>query len=90
MKKGNVEDGFSSCDHVMEGEVKIGSQEQFYLETQASLAIPHEDGEIEIFSSSQSPSEGQMYVADALGVPANKVTFRTKRLGMIQFQLLLA
>lgn len=60
MVKGDVEVGFQSCDHIVEGEVQMGSQEQFYLETQASLVIPKEDGEIEVISSSQSPSEGQV------------------------------
>lgn len=36
----------------------MGGQEQFYLETQGVIAVPKtEDGEMEIFSSTQNPTE---------------------------------
>ena len=42
----------------------MGGQEHFYLETQACLAVPKgEDGEMEIFASSQSPSGLQLAVS---------------------------
>jgi xanthine dehydrogenase/oxidase len=42
------------------GVVKVGGQEHFYLETQASLVIPKlESDEIEIWSSTQNPTESQ-------------------------------
>ncbi len=51
-------------------------------ETNAVLAIPgKEDQELEIFSSTQNPSETQSFCASLLGVPNNRVVVRTKRLG---------
>ena len=42
---------------------RIGGQEHFYLETQACLAVPKgEDGEMEIFASTQNPSNLQAEV----------------------------
>ena len=29
--------------------MKTGAQEHFYMETHATLAVPHEDGEMELF-----------------------------------------
>ncbi|XP_031555377.1 xanthine dehydrogenase/oxidase-like [Actinia tenebrosa] len=82
IENGDLEKGFVQSDHVIEGEMRTGAQEHFYLETQATLAVPKgEDGEMEIFSSCQSPSTGQFLVAKSLGVPASRILMRTKRLG---------
>ena len=46
------------------------------------MAIPKpENGEMEIWSSTQNPSETQSYVAQVTGVKANKIVSRVKRLG---------
>ena len=56
--KGGVENAFKKADHVFSGVVRMGGQEHFYLETQASVVIPKpEDGEIEVWSSTQNPTE---------------------------------
>ena len=55
---GDTEAAFKSADHVFTGETRIGGQEHFYLETQACVCVPKpEDGEMEIFSSTQNPTE---------------------------------
>uniref|UniRef100_A0A3Q2TXX1 Xanthine dehydrogenase n=1 Tax=Fundulus heteroclitus TaxID=8078 RepID=A0A3Q2TXX1_FUNHE len=78
---GDLEAGFKQADHILDGEIHIGGQEHFYLETNVTLAVPREDGEMELFISSQSPSDSQAFVAKALGVPANRVLVRVKRMG---------
>lgn len=57
IKNGNPEEAFKNCDHTFTGIARIGGQEHFYLETNACVAIPKEDGEMEIWSSSQNPNE---------------------------------
>jgi xanthine dehydrogenase/oxidase len=55
---GDVEKAFAEADHVFEGVARMGGQEHFYLETQACVVVPKpEDGELEIYSSTQNPSE---------------------------------
>jgi xanthine dehydrogenase/oxidase len=82
INKGDVEKAFETADHVFSGVSRMGGQEHFYLETNACLVVPKpEDGEIEIFSSTQNPTETQAYVAQVTGVSANKVVCRVKRLG---------
>jgi xanthine dehydrogenase/oxidase len=82
IKKGDTEDAFEKADHVFSGIARMGGQEHFYLETQACLAIPKpEDGEMEIFSGTQNPAETQAYVSKVIGVDANKVVTRVKRMG---------
>ncbi|XP_044043358.1 xanthine dehydrogenase/oxidase [Siniperca chuatsi] len=82
IQKGDLEAGFREADHILEGEMHIGGQEHFYLETNFTLAVPRgEDGEMELFVSTQSASKTQSLVAKALGVPANRVVVRVKRMG---------
>ncbi len=58
INKGDAESAFKTADHVFSGVVRIGGQEHFYLETNACVVIPKpEDGEIEIWSSTQNPTE---------------------------------
>ncbi|XP_061540250.1 xanthine dehydrogenase/oxidase isoform X1 [Phycodurus eques] len=82
LQKGDLEAGFKQADHILEGEMHIGGQEHFYLETNVTVAVPRgEDDEIELFVSTQAPSETQSLVAMALGIPANRVVVHVKRMG---------
>ena len=62
IKKGDTEDAFAKADHVFTGVSRMGGQEHFYLETQACVVVPKpEDGEIEVYSSTQNPTETYVY-----------------------------
>jgi xanthine dehydrogenase molybdopterin-binding subunit B len=56
-------------------------QEHFYLEGQIAQAMPMEDGQTHIWSSTQHPSEIQHLVAHLLGKPSADVTVEARRLG---------
>ncbi len=45
--------GGGECDHVLEGEARVGGQEHFYLEPNAAIVIPKEMDEIESYASTQ-------------------------------------
>ncbi|XP_038627943.1 xanthine dehydrogenase/oxidase-like [Tachyglossus aculeatus] len=82
MEKGDLQKGFAEADHILEGEVHVGGQEHFYLETQSCIAIPKgEEGEMELIVATQCPKLIQDFAAKALGVPSNRITVRVKRLG---------
>ncbi|KAG5679787.1 hypothetical protein PVAND_009325 [Polypedilum vanderplanki] len=81
VSNGNIEKILNEADHVIKGEVRLGGQEHFYIETHSNLAIPKDADEIEIFSSTQQPGEVQRHVANFLNIPQNKVVCRTKRIG---------
>uniref|UniRef100_A0A3Q3N181 Xanthine dehydrogenase/oxidase n=1 Tax=Mastacembelus armatus TaxID=205130 RepID=A0A3Q3N181_9TELE len=82
IQKGDLEAGFNQAKHILEGEMHIGGQEHFYLETNVTLAVPRgEDGEMELFVSTQAAAKTQSLVAKALGVPENRVLVRVKRMG---------
>ncbi len=71
----------ASAPHRLQGTFQSGAQEHFYLETQASLAIPLDDGGYVVHSSTQHPTEVQKLVAGALGLSANHVRCLCRRMG---------
>uniref|UniRef100_A0A803SNN6 Xanthine dehydrogenase n=1 Tax=Anolis carolinensis TaxID=28377 RepID=A0A803SNN6_ANOCA len=82
IEKGNIQKGFEEADHIVEGEMYLGGQEHFYLETHCTIAVPKkEDGEMELFVSTQNLTKTQEFVANALGVPSNRIVVRVKRMG---------
>ncbi len=70
-----------NAQHVLEGELKTGAQEHWYLETQAALCVPGEGKEMKVYASSQNPTETQLIVSEVLGVSANEVECEVKRMG---------
>lgn len=78
---GDIDKAMSSAPHRISGVFECGGQEHFYLESQACVAYPLEDGQVEIHSSSQHPSETQHVVAEALGLSLHQVVCVVKRMG---------
>lgn len=64
-----------------EGDLRIGGQEHFYLETQCTITWMDESGGIAAHSSTQHPTETQEVIARVLGIPRNKVTVECLRMG---------
>ncbi len=81
IERGDIKKGFEESTHQLQGEIKIQGADHFYLESQATIAYPLEDGQIEIHSSSQHPTETQHVVAHALGLSSKDVVCQVKRMG---------
>ncbi|KAK4875652.1 hypothetical protein RN001_012074 [Aquatica leii] len=81
IEKGDVDNAFLQAQHVVNGECRTGGQEHFYFETQCTLVVPKEDNEMEVFSSTQNPSEINKLVAHVLEIPQHKVVTKVKRMG---------
>jgi xanthine dehydrogenase large subunit len=81
MERGDVEHMLRDAAHVADGELLIGGQEHFYLETQAAIAWRDESGGYSVESSTQHPTETQEIVARVLGVPKNQVVVQALRMG---------
>ena len=81
MIKGEPDKHLASAPRQLSGRLYCGGQEHFYLEGQAALAIPGEDGDMQLYASTQHPSEIQHKVAEMLGVSSHAVTVETRRMG---------
>jgi len=80
-QRGDVEAALACATHRLQGEFHIGGQEHFYLETQIALVVPGEDQSLQVFSSTQNPTEVQKLVASVMGITMNKVTIDMRRMG---------
>ncbi|WP_440995703.1 xanthine dehydrogenase molybdopterin binding subunit [Arhodomonas sp. SL1] len=80
-QRGEPESAIAAAPRRLAGTTYVGGQEHFYLEGQVSMAIPQEDGDMLVYSSTQHPSEVQHLVAKVLGVPDHAVTVETRRMG---------
>ncbi|XP_008831690.1 aldehyde oxidase 2 [Nannospalax galili] len=82
LEQGNIEEAFENVDQIVEGEVHVGGQEHFYMETQRVLVIPKtEDKELDIYVSTQDPAHVQKMVSSTLNIPINRITCHVKRVG---------
>jgi CO/xanthine dehydrogenase Mo-binding subunit len=52
---GDLEAGFAQADIVLEGTYTVGHQEQLYIENNAMIAVPEENGGLTVYGSLQCP-----------------------------------
>ncbi|XP_053554694.1 aldehyde oxidase 1-like [Bombina bombina] len=78
---GNTEEAFKTADQIFEGEMHVGGQEQFYMETNSMLIVPRGEDELDMYISTQDPTTAQLAVAKTLGVPSNRIVSHVKRVG---------
>jgi xanthine dehydrogenase large subunit len=81
IERGQVQEALTQAPHRLSGKILIQGHDHFYLESQVCIAYPLEDGQIEVHSSSQHPTETQHVVAHALGLAAKDVVVQVKRMG---------
>lgn len=81
IRRGDAKAALNRSERRLSGSIHIGGQDHFYLEGMISLALPAEDGDVQIWCSTQHPSEVQHNVARVLGRPSNAVTVDVRRMG---------
>ncbi|MBI3765382.1 MAG: xanthine dehydrogenase molybdopterin binding subunit [Ignavibacteriales bacterium] len=81
IKRGDVDSALKKAPHTLRGELRTGAQEHWYLESQVCLCIPGEGREINVYSSTQHPSETQALIAELLGIGKHEVIVEVRRMG---------
>jgi xanthine dehydrogenase large subunit len=81
LRRGDAGGAIAASPHRVHGELYIGGQEHFYLETQSAIAWLDESGGVSLHSSTQHPTETQVVVARVLGIAENRVTVECLRMG---------
>ena len=81
LKRGKIDQNLKAAKNRLEGSMQIGGQDHFYLEGKIALALVSDGDEINIYSSTQHPSEVQKLVAHALDVDLNSVVVKNRRVG---------
>jgi CO/xanthine dehydrogenase Mo-binding subunit len=72
IEKGNVARGLADADLVVEGEYRVGHQEQLYIETNGVIAVP-ENGGVTVYGSLQCPYYVHRALRVLLALPPEKV-----------------
>ena len=79
--RGDVAGAMARAPYTFAGELDVGGQEHFYLETHAAWAEAGDEGDVFVASSTQHPSEVQAVLSHVLALPRNKVTVQSPRMG---------
>jgi xanthine dehydrogenase large subunit len=81
LRRGEPESEIGKPPLRIQASMTIGGQEHFYLEGHIAMAIPGEDDDVVVWSSTQHPSEVQHMVAHVLGIANHAVEVKTRRMG---------
>ena len=79
--RGDAAAAIANAAHTIQGTVRTGQQEQFYLEGQITYAVPREDGQLTLYCSTQHPDGNQREAAAALNLTTNDVEVICRRMG---------
>ncbi|TXT41407.1 MAG: xanthine dehydrogenase large subunit [Comamonadaceae bacterium] len=81
VRRGDAAQALARAPHRLQGTLEVGGQEHFYLEGQIAYALPQEQNQWLIHSSTQHPGEVQHWVAHALGLDNHAVRVECRRMG---------
>ena len=81
VRRGDASAAMQAAPHSISGTLQVGGQEHFYLEGQIAYALPQEQNQWLIYSSTQHPGEVQHWVAHALGLDNHAVRVECRRMG---------
>ena len=81
IRRGDPDAALASAEHVLDGVFFNKGQDHFYLESQAAIVQPGENGALHVLSSTQHPTEVQEVIAHLLGLGMHEVIVTTKRMG---------
>jgi xanthine dehydrogenase D subunit len=70
---GDVDAARRASDVIVAGRFEMGIQDQAFLGPESGLAVPREDGGIDLYVATQGLHEDQEQVAESLGLPHEKV-----------------
>ena len=81
ISRGDSQEALRKAPYRLQGKLRLGGQDQFYLEGHIAVAIPKEAGDMLVYSSTQHPGEVQHKVAHALGKESKDVIVECRRMG---------
>jgi xanthine dehydrogenase large subunit len=81
VRRGDADAALAAAPHRLDGTLEVGGQEHFYLEGQIAYAVPQEQNQWLVYSSTQHPGEVQHWVSHALGLDSHAVRVECRRLG---------
>lgn len=81
LETGDAEETLAKLPYKVKGKLRTGGQDHFYLEGQISMAVPREAQSMQIYCSTQHPTEVQQLVSKVLDISFNEVIVEVRRMG---------
>ncbi len=81
VRKGEMKAGWRAAETTLEGTYYTAPTDHAFMEPECSIAIPLDDGRIEVLVGSQIPYADREQVALALGIPQDQVRIRGALIG---------
>jgi xanthine dehydrogenase D subunit len=79
--RGNAEDGFKQCAHIIEETYYTPRQMHTYMETEGGLFVPEEDGRLTVYSPTQHGFMDRMQLSRILAKPQEEIRIVSSPIG---------
>ncbi|WP_053375877.1 xanthine dehydrogenase subunit D [Paenibacillus sp. FJAT-27812] len=79
--RGNAEDGFKQCTHIIEETYYTPRQMHTYMETEGGLFVPEEDGRLTVYSPTQHGFMDRMQLSRILAKPQEEIRIVSSPIG---------
>jgi xanthine dehydrogenase molybdenum-binding subunit len=81
VRKGDLELGWQASELTLESTYHTSATDHAFMEPECSIAVPGNDGRMEVYVGSQIPYADREQVARALGIPQEQVRIRGTLIG---------
>jgi nicotinate dehydrogenase large molybdopterin subunit len=81
VSRGNAEEAFAVCAHVVEETYITPRQLHLYMETEGGLFVPEDNGRLTVYSPTQHGYKDRMQLARILGVPEEMLRIVSSPIG---------
>ena len=81
VRKGDVDQGFAESDLILEHTFHTQTTDHAFMEPECSIAVPTEDGRIEVYVGSQIPYQDRHQIARVLGWEENRIRIVGQKMG---------
>lgn len=81
IQRGEPAAALDRAAHRLQRRLRLGSQDQFYLEGHVAMAVPGEDGSMHVHSATQHPDEVQHLVASTIRRSYKDIVVTCRRMG---------
>ncbi|WP_458122784.1 molybdopterin cofactor-binding domain-containing protein [Paenibacillus sp. Z3-2] len=81
IKRGDAEEAFATCDHIVKETYYTPRQMHAYMETEGGLFVPDEEGRLNVYAATQHGYKDRMQLARIIGCPEEDIRVVSSPIG---------
>ncbi|MCM3172177.1 xanthine dehydrogenase subunit D [Paenibacillus sp. MER 99-2] len=81
IKRGNIEEAFAACEHVVSETYYTPRQMHAYMETEGGLFVPDDAGRLHVYAATQHGYKDRMQLARIIGCPEEDIRVVSSPIG---------